>query len=500
MGSKMTVKKTNATSGGGTYKVGSDGKAPTGLSAGDSVVTGGGTYKITGVNADGSYQSTKVNNTTTSNYSGSYSNAPSTGTSVNNQYTGSTPSGFNGSATGVTAYTSQQTAAKSKMNANSIEWHTATPERKAELEAENKALNAQYFGGSLSFDANTGYWSGAGEKPTEQSGFSYSGSQPSFGNTYGARIDEMLNQILSREDFSYNPETDQLFQYYRDMYQREGDRAMQNTLAEVASGAGGMNSYAITAAQQANNYYGAQMADKVPELYQLAYQMYLDEKESMVENLGLIQMMDDTEWNRWRDTMSDWRNDRDFAYGVHRDDVADGKWETEFNYNASRDQVSDNRYNQEFEYNAGRDQVADNRYESETSYDRALDLIAAGVMPDLALLQKAGLTEAQARQMIANIKTNNGTDGREGGEDEVNQNDGNGLSLQERLERLGIGDEDIGVVDELLETGAIFEGENGELRWAPGWSLETYKLRLEYEQGPQMQIGNNFDRDWWIGN
>ncbi|MBE6916230.1 MAG: hypothetical protein E7471_06345 [Ruminococcaceae bacterium] len=403
MGSKMTVKKTNATSGGGTYKVGSDGKAPTGLSAGDSVVTGGGTYKITGVNADGSYQSTKVNNTTTSNYSGSYSNAPSTGTSVNNQYTGTAPSGFTGSANAVVTYTPEQTAAKSKMNANSQEWWTATPERQKELEAENKALNNQYFDGGLTLEK--GYWSGAGEKPTEQSGFSYSGSQPSFGNTYGARIDEMLNQILSREDFSYNPETDQLFQYYRDMYQREGDRAMQNTLAEVAAGAGGMNSYAITAAQQANNYYNAQMTDKIPELYRLAYQMYLDDKASQVENLGLLQQMDTTQYNRYRDTMNDFYTDRDFAYGVYRDDVADKRWETEFNYGASRDQVSDNRYNQEFEYNAGRDQIADNRYETEAAYDRALDLIAAGVVPDVALLQKAGLTETQARQMLTQATT-----------------------------------------------------------------------------------------------
>lgn len=60
-----------------TYKVQDNGKAPTGLQAGDSVVTAGGTYKITGVNSDGSYKSEKVSNTTTSNYTGSYASAPS---------------------------------------------------------------------------------------------------------------------------------------------------------------------------------------------------------------------------------------------------------------------------------------------------------------------------------------------------------------------------------------------------------------------------------------
>lgn len=58
----------------GVYKVETGGGAPAGLSVGDQVVTGGGTYQITGVNADGSYQSQLVNkNQTTYNYTGNYS-------------------------------------------------------------------------------------------------------------------------------------------------------------------------------------------------------------------------------------------------------------------------------------------------------------------------------------------------------------------------------------------------------------------------------------------
>ena len=57
----------------GIYKVQSNGKAPRGLSVGDQVVTGGGTYVITGVNGDGSYSSVMYNsNQTTYNYKGGY--------------------------------------------------------------------------------------------------------------------------------------------------------------------------------------------------------------------------------------------------------------------------------------------------------------------------------------------------------------------------------------------------------------------------------------------
>ena len=59
-------------------KVGADGKAPAGLKQGDSVITNGGTYRITGVNADGSYVSTKVND-----YTPSAGNGAAVGVNIN---------------------------------------------------------------------------------------------------------------------------------------------------------------------------------------------------------------------------------------------------------------------------------------------------------------------------------------------------------------------------------------------------------------------------------
>lgn len=57
----------------GIYKVQANGKAPAGLRVGDQVVTGNGTYIITGVNPDGSYTSTLYNAAqSTSNYRGGY--------------------------------------------------------------------------------------------------------------------------------------------------------------------------------------------------------------------------------------------------------------------------------------------------------------------------------------------------------------------------------------------------------------------------------------------
>ena len=51
----------------------------------------------------------------------------------------------------------------------------------------------------------------------------YLQSQPSAPQS-DPRIDQYLSQILNREDFSYDVESDPLYQQYRQMYQREGDR------------------------------------------------------------------------------------------------------------------------------------------------------------------------------------------------------------------------------------------------------------------------------------
>lgn len=481
-------------------------------------------------------------------------NTPATNTATNNTTTptsttsgGTAPNNFKGSATGVTAYNQAQSDILAQMNANSQAWHTADEAGKASLAAKNQAL-AQLLGGNVTFDSNTGYWSGAAEAPVEtgeKPTFDYSefdSSKPSYTSQYNNKIDQLLNQILNREDFSYNAESDPLYQQYREQYRREGDRARENTLADIASSAGGMNSWAVTAAQQAQNNYNAQLGDKIPELYQLAYQMYLNDKASQVEDLGLLQQMDSTQYNRYRDTMSDWRDDRDFAYGAYRDDMGDYQWGTEFNYGVSQNQIANDRYNNEWEYGVSTDEYNREQAENEIAYNRdqeaqqnarawALDLIAAGVTPDSATLQAAGLTLDQAKQILANEQASgsrsSGGGGSSGGSsssttmdldglfeaalesgspevflqnssylkqygvgkysDELvdaydqwfeNRGTGGGDPMQKlynSINALGIGPVTASRVAELKEVGGIVENEDGTVKWADGWNKDNYE-------------------------
>lgn len=219
---------------------------------------------------------------------------------------------------------------------------------------------------------------------------------PQYTDRYSSRVDEMLDKLLNRDKFSYDYTKDPLWQQYQSQYLREGERAMEDTLGQLSARTGGLSSsWAQTAGQQAQNYYASQAADKIPELYQLAYNMYLKDIDTQIQDLGLLNDMSDRQYNRYRDTMSDWMNDRNFAYGVYRDDISDDRYKNEWNYNVNRDQISDNRY------------------ENETAYNRALQLLQAGIMPGSDVLTQAGLTASQAAGILANrTKSSGGSGGR----------------------------------------------------------------------------------------
>lgn len=167
-----------------TYKVGADGKAPTGLQAGDQVVTAAGTYTIQGVKADGSYDTgnnVPDKSQTTSNYTGQYATNPTpapkpqttgggqTSASSNANKQTTAPAGYTGSATSVGVHTEDQDAIRAQMNANSKAWYDApdgdenTPGTKQWLHAENQKLAAK-LGGSVDYDETTGTWSGSAQK------------------------------------------------------------------------------------------------------------------------------------------------------------------------------------------------------------------------------------------------------------------------------------------------------------------------------------------------
>lgn len=236
---------------------------------------------------------------------------------------------------------------------------------------------------------------GGGGRGNGGGGFSYEAA-PTYTSRYQNQIDDLTKQILNREAFSYDPEKDPTYQQYKESYTRSGERAMQDTLGQVSARTGGLaSSYAGSAAQQTyDNYMGA-LADKIPELKQLAYSMYQDEGNTQRANLEMLVALEQGDYAKYADLLAQYNTDRSFDYGVHRDNISDERYNNEWNYSVGRDQIADKRYEDETAYNR-------ETYKDETEYNRALakaQTLAAG--GDFSGYKALGYTD----QEIAGLKS-----------------------------------------------------------------------------------------------
>ena len=157
--------------------------------------------------------------------------------------------------------------------------------------------------------------------------------RPTYKNSYESDISRLLKKLLNTKAFSYNPYDDDLYEFYRQQYIREGDRAMEDLLGELSASTGGVaSSYAVSAAAQARENYNRKLTDKIPELYEDAYERYIDGIEKDESTLKLLQTLSDGEYKRYLDSIELYNKERELDYKREAD-------AREEEYNQSRDRV-----------------------------------------------------------------------------------------------------------------------------------------------------------------
>lgn len=185
-----------------------------------------------------------------------------------------------------------------------------------------------------------------------------------YQSEWQTQLNDTLNKILNREKFSYDLNGDALYQQYKDQYTTQGKMAMMDTMGQAQAMTGGYgNSYAQSVGQQAYQGYLQQLNDKVPELYQLALNQYNAEGDDLYNQASLMAGMEEQEYGRYRDKMSDyyteldrltndaryqaetdygkWMDKTNLDYGIHRDAVEDKQWDDSFRYQKDRDKIED---------------------------------------------------------------------------------------------------------------------------------------------------------------
>ena len=157
---------------------------------------------------------------------------------------------------------------------------------------------------------------------TGTNNFSYSEKMPEYRSSYDSDIQKLYQQLANIREFSYDPYDDDLYKYYKEQYNREGKRAMEDLLGELSMNTGGVaSSYAVSAAAQSLDYYNSKLTDKIPQLYDDAYERYLDNIERKEKNFEILSGLAGDEYKRYLDSVDLYNRDREFNYKMYADSV-----------------------------------------------------------------------------------------------------------------------------------------------------------------------------------
>ena len=281
------------------YRVQGNGKAPVGLQAGDEVVTGGGTYRILGVNADGSYRSSLSNKyQTIYNYRGGYG----------------------------TASTGQTDAAGAKIPA-----YTPSGAADAARAALDRVL---------------------AEKP---------GSYTSrWDRELDALYDQIADRKAFSYDLGSDPMYRQYREQYQSAGRLAMENTMGRATS-LTGGYG--SSYSQQAGQQAYNGYLQKLNEVVPEFYAQARSQYDREGSALSERYALLGSREKSDYDRYRDQMSDYYAALSDARSAYQSEaqrsenlalqyakLANDNYWNERNYRADREDAANAQYWKQLAY------------------------------------------------------------------------------------------------------------------------------------------------------
>lgn len=169
-----------------------------------------------------------------------------------------------------------------------------------------------------------------------------------FSSDYEQALQQVMERILNREDFRYSLDGDALYRQYRDQAVQNGRLAMADTMGQAAALTGGYgSSYAQSVGQQAYHQQLDALADRIPELYDLAMNQYKLQTQGLQQKYDLLSDAQQQEYSRYQDALAAWQKEaqqlwsvytdaRDTDYQTYRDNIADWKWEKQFNENKRR--------------------------------------------------------------------------------------------------------------------------------------------------------------------
>lgn len=124
-----------------------------------------------------------------------------------------------------------------------------------------------------------------------------------YTSRFGDALDNILQQIQTKQDFKYDFNGDELFKYYADLYSKEGKKASMDAIGQASALTGGYgNSWAEQVGQQTYDDYLTKLYEKGDQFRDRAYQKYQDERSELYNQYGTLANQENAEYSRWFDT------------------------------------------------------------------------------------------------------------------------------------------------------------------------------------------------------
>lgn len=198
-----------------------------------------------------------------------------------------------------------------------------------------------------------------------------------YEDRYGGVVDDALNTLLNREEWSYDPESDLAWQTYLDQYTNLGEDAYRRALNDNNTNVFGASGAALSEALAARNDYMQEAAYQLPQLIRDSYDRYTGETDRLRNNLADSRTVGNDYYDR---TYQQRQDVYDETYQALQDERDETRWQ---------DQWADEHARNNLEIEQGR--IYTDRYPEIVDTDLALNNL------DLATGQfELGMTQSTA--------------------------------------------------------------------------------------------------------
>ena len=207
-----------------------------------------------------------------------------------------------------------------------------------------------------------------------------------FQSQYSNEIQNILNTIQNRPQFN----TDDVFKSdlyttMREQAIQNGQKSMRDTMGAAQAATGGYGStYAQAAGQQAYDNVLSNFNNTTLDIYDRVYNNYLQEGQELYNKLNMYNNQDSIDYNRYRDTVSDYYNDLNYYAGrydsswsqdmnQYQQDQQMQQWAENYAYQKTQDALAQQNWQTQFDYQKEQDALAQQNWQAQFDYQKEQD-------------------------------------------------------------------------------------------------------------------------------